>query len=55
MGNLVDFIIAHKEAFLAGALFVWSEVLGSNKQFKSSSVYQFVLNILKKVTGKSVQ
>lgn len=50
-----QFLAANKPAALAFfgpfALWLWSEVLGSSDKFKSSSVYELVLNALKSSFG----
>lgn len=44
-------IIEHKAVLLGAALAV-SEVLGSVEYFKSSSIFEFVVNTLKALAGK---
>lgn len=44
-------IVEHKEALLVAALAL-SEVLGSVEYFKSSSIFEMVVNALKALSGK---
>jgi hypothetical protein len=52
MDAVWQFIVANKEIILVALLAV-SEVLGSIDYFKSSSIFQLIVNLLKKFSGKS--
>ena len=49
---VLDFVKSHQNELLLGGLFLWSEVLGKFEKFKNSSVYDLVLDLLKKAAGK---
>ena len=45
--QLVSYVSPHATSLFFGALFLVSEVLGSNSKIASNSVYQFLLGYLK--------
>jgi len=47
----MQWILAHQEALLAGALFVCSELIAGSK-LESNAIYQVVFKALKKLAGK---
>ena len=49
--GVVDFILAHKVVIL-GFLFATSEVLALIPSVKSNSVFQLIVNAIKKALGK---
>lgn len=48
----MDFVLANQVAILAALLAV-SEVLASVPAIKSNSIFQLIVNVIKKVAGKS--
>lgn len=47
----MEFIIAHKVEIL-GILLLGSELLASSEKIAANSIFQLVVNILKKIAGK---
>lgn len=51
---MIQYIIAHKAEIL-GALFALSEILALIPSVKASSVFQLIVNMIKKALGKPVE